>query len=324
MPPLERAGIEVHCLGGTGKRHFLPVVRRLTRLLSERRPQLVQSFLFHANLAGRIAARQAGVECVLSGIRVAERQQRWHLWLDRLTSRRVNRYVCVSQSVAQFSVAEGGLPAEKMVVIPNGIDLEHYPAEPADLSRFGVAPGRRVITYVGRLEPQKGVHWLLEMAPLWFARLPDCDLLLVGKGPDQPQLEQLATASGIGSRVHFAGWQADVPRILAASELLVLPSQWEGMPNVVLQAMASRLPVVSTDVEGVRELLGPQADSQTVAYGDSSGLSSRISQILSDVEQSKRLGELNRKRVAEEFSLQRMVAAYEDLWESLIGSKKTV
>ena len=123
-----------------------------------------------------------------------------------------------------------------------------------------------MVTFVGRLEKQKGVNWLIESAPLWLAELPDCHLLLVGDGPMRATLESAAAASGLGERIHFAGWRADVPEILAASDLLVLPSAWEGMPNVVLEAMASRRPVVATDVEGVRELLGPGADLQTVPY----------------------------------------------------------
>ena len=175
-----------------------------------------------------------------------------------------------ARRVAEFSAKRAGLPPEKLVVIPNGIDLDKYPArQPADLRAFGIAAGRRAVTFVGRLEPQKGVDWLIATAPHWLAKLPDCDLLLVGDGPLRPSLEAAAKAAGIADRVHFAGWRPDVPEILAASSLLVLPSLWEGMPNVVLEAMASRLPVVASDVEGVRELLGPNAARQTVAHGDS-------------------------------------------------------
>ncbi len=119
-------------------------------------------------------------------------------------------------------------------------------------------------------------EWLIETAGAWLASLPDCDLLLVGTGPLQGRLESACRAAGIADRVHFAGWRSDVPEILAASELLVLPSVWEGMPNVVLEAMASRRPVVATDVEGVRELLGPLAARQLVRYGDTQDLIDKI------------------------------------------------
>ena len=113
------------------------------------------------------------------------------------------------------------------------------------------------------------------------------------------------------------GWRPDVPEILAASGLLVLPSAWEGMPNVVLEAMASRRPVVATDVEGVRELLGPGAASQTSRYRDTQMLVEKIVGLMSDPKLSTAVGLENRRRAEENFGISRMVAAYEDLWESL-------
>ena len=155
------------------------------------------------------------------------------------------------------------------MVIPNGIDLGRYPASvAADLGPFGISPGHRPIVYVGRIEPQKGLDWLLANARSWLDRIPESELLLVGDGPQRADLERISQQAGITARVHFAGWRPEIPEILAASRLLILPSRWEGMPNVVLQAMASGLPVLATDVEGVRELLGEGADTQTVSPGN--------------------------------------------------------
>jgi glycosyltransferase involved in cell wall biosynthesis len=318
LPPLEAAGVEVHCLGGQGIWQFPLVVRRLKRLLAAQNPQVVQTFLFHANIVGRMAARHAGVKAVVSGIRVAERGSRWHLWLDRLTQGRVDRYVCVSRSVAEFSATRGGLSPAKLVVIPNGIDLEKYPArQPADLAALGVRPGRRIVAFVGRLEPQKGVRWLIETSPEWLTALPDCDLLLVGEGPLQHSLEAVCRAAGIAERVHFAGWRTDVPEILATSDLLVLPSAWEGMPNVVLEAMASGRPVVVSDVEGVRELLGPAAPEQTIRHGDTQDLIGKVVSFMRKPAVAAATGQQNRRWAEENFAISRMVAAYEHLWESL-------
>jgi glycosyltransferase involved in cell wall biosynthesis len=318
LPALETAGVEVHCLGGKTMWQFPLVVARLKRLLVVQNPQIIQTFLFHANVLGRIAARRARVEFVVSGIRVAERASRWHLWLDRLTAGWVDRYVCVSRPVAEFSQTRGGLPASKLVVIPNGVDLDRFPApQTADLSALGVPAGRRVVTFVGRLHRQKGVEWLIETAGAWLARLPDHDLLLVGTGPLQDRLESACRTAGITDRVHFAGWRGDVPEILTASDLLVLPSAWEGMPNVVLEAMASRRPVVATDVEGVRELLGPSAALQLVPYGNTQELINKIVGLMSDPAMAAAVGQQNRRRVEDQFPISRTISAYEDLWTSL-------
>ena len=320
IPPLEQAGIRVHCLGGRRSWQAPSIIARLAKLLARQNPQVLQTFLFHANLLGRLAARRARIPSVVSGIRVAERHSRWHLWADRITQRMVDRHVCVSRSVALFSAQHARLSADRIVVIPNGIDPEAFPArQPADLTRYGVGAGRRAITFVGRLTPQKGLDWLLETAPKWLAKLPECDLLLVGKGPQQKHLEQLSTRLGIANRVHFSGWQANVTEILAASQLLVLPSRWEGMPNVLLQAMATGLPVLATDVEGAAELLGHGAEKQTVAYGDSQVLLDKLIAIMSNPRMAIQLGEENRLRATHEFTLKRMVAQYETLWESLVA-----
>jgi glycosyltransferase involved in cell wall biosynthesis len=316
---LEGAGIEVHCLGARSSWQFVPIVRRLARLLAVQRPEILQTFLFHANVVGPLAARRSGVPHVVTGIRVAERRSRAYLWLERLAARRAERHVCVSRSVAEFSHAQGRLPTERLVVIPNGIDVDRYPARSAvDLTGLGLPPNRRAVTYVGRLDRQKGVRWLVETAPEWLAQLPNHDLLLVGKGPEQPALVALSEKLGVASRIHLSGWRSDVPEILRASNLLVLPSAWEGMPNVVLEAMASGLPVVATDVEGVRELLGPAAEAQVVPGGNSQAFSERIVAIASNPELAASLGQENRCRAEREFSLARMVAAYEGLYESLL------
>jgi glycosyltransferase involved in cell wall biosynthesis len=278
--------------------------------------------LFHGNIVGRIAARRAGVPRVVSGIRVAQRPGRWRLWLDRATDHLVDRHVCVSAAVAKFSAEQGRLPAEKLAVIPNGVDLTRFPAtSPADLAGCGAAAGRELVTYVGRLDRQKGLDWLLDTAAVWLPQLPKCDLLLVGKGPLQRQLAEQCRRLGLADRVHFAGWRPDIPEILAASRLLVLPSVWEGMPNVVLEAMAAALPVLATAAEGVEELLGRAAAEQTVKYGDTEAFVGKLTHLMEDRETAAQVVAKNRRRAEENFTLPGMVAAYETLWQSLLAGE---
>jgi glycosyltransferase involved in cell wall biosynthesis len=230
----------------------------------------------------------------------------------------VDRYVCVSQSVADFSASTARLPADKLVVIPNGIDLSRFHGvEPADLSNLGVS-GRRHVTFIGRLDVQKGLPQLLTTAADWLRRLPDCDLLLVGKGRLESALRRQCHDAGIADRVHFAGWRADIPAILAASSLLVLTSAWEGMPNVVLEAMASGLPVVATRVEGVDELLGPGFREQSVPYGKWKDFSDSVVRILGDRRLADRLGRENRSHTEHRFTITRAVESYQRLWEHIL------
>lgn len=320
VPKLESAGIEACCLGGRRALDAPRIAWKLARRLKAQRAEIVLTFLFHANLIGRFAARWAGSPHVVSGIRVAERESRWHLSLDRWTSRLVDRYVAVSQSVAAFSEREGGLPRERIVVIPNGVDIAIFDAAaPADLTELGLGRSRRTATYIGRLEPQKGLEALIASSKAWLERLPDHDLLLVGDGPQRKELESLVLRLGLDERVRFAGWRRDVPAILRASEMLLLPSRWEGMPNVVLEAMACRLPIVAMDVEGVGELLGPQRGEQTAPAGDLQVFAEKLFAIASSADLRARLGAENRRRVEQAFTWDAMVAAYAALFDELVG-----
>ena len=218
--------------------------------------QIIQTFLFHANIVGRFAARRAGVPRVVCGIRVAQRHPAWRLWLDRMTQRMVDRYVCVSQSVADFSASTARLPADKLVVIPNGIDIVTVQRRATGRSGDLGISGRRLVTFVGRLDVQKGLAQLLKTRATGCRGCPIATCCWWARGRWKAALRRQCRDAGIAQRVHFAGWRADIPAILAASSLLVLTSAWEGMPNVVLEAMASGLPVVATQAEGVGELLG--------------------------------------------------------------------
>jgi glycosyltransferase involved in cell wall biosynthesis len=323
LPTLDAAGVEVRYLELEHRWQVPVAIERLATWLESEHIDIVQTFLYHANVIGRLAARRLGKSGrgrprVVSGIRVAERRRRGRLRVERLTERWVDRHVCVSEAVARFSVDSGGLDAKRVVVIPNGVRQEAIAgAAPFELGQFGVAEGRHVITCVGRLDPQKNVAWLIETAPALLERLPDHDLLLVGGGSLRPQLEQMCTALGVAQRVHFAGWRADVAAVLRGSDLLVLPSLWEGMPNVVLEAMASGIPVVANDVEGVREVLGPSGDAQIAHPGDRDDFVDRVVDILQNNRLARELGAANARRAHEAYSIETMIGAYEALYESL-------
>lgn len=316
---LESVGVELHFLGGRRAADLPLVISRFVRLLQRQRPVILQSFLFHANLVSRWAGWRAGVPHMLSGVRVAERGALWHLWLDRATRCLVERYVCVSGDVAQFTRARMRLPAERVAVIPNGIDWRRFAAaKPKDLTELALPPGRRWIAYIGRLEPQKGVSELIDLSRQVLARLPNHDLLLVGEGPLKAQLQRDVLGGGFASRIHFAGWRGDVPQIMQGCELVVLPSHWEGMPNVILEAMAAGKAVVATAVEGVCELLGEYAARQTVAAGDYPSFLERMIDLARDDAERRRLGAANQSR-AKSFGWEAMVDSYERLFEQIAG-----
>ncbi len=323
VPQLEAAGIPVETLAARGAWDALRVVNTLAARWRLWQPHLVQTFLHHANILGRLAARRARVPHVVSGIRVAERRGRWRLRLDRWTDPLVERHVCVSEAVARYSRETAGLPARKLLVIPNGIDLARFTeVQPVTAAALGLPAGRRWMTYVGRLDAQKGLEWLVAQAPAWLAEHNQHDLLLVGEGPLRGELESAIHRHKLTERVHLVGWQEDVPGILAASDLLVLPSLWEGMPNVVLEAMALARPVLASDVEGVREVLGPDSEPQIAPPKDVQQWRTKLARLLADQALAEQLGARNRERVRQHFTLDAAVQAYAALFQSLAANDR--
>jgi glycosyltransferase involved in cell wall biosynthesis len=311
--------IAVSFLGGRSPWQAPLIYRRLANWLRQSRPDLLQCFLAHANVLGACAGHRLGIP-VVAGIRVAEQRLNGHRALQRWTAPLVNKHVCVSQSVAEFAERVMRLPREKLVVIPNGIDVARFIGQqPISLAELGVPPDRRMILFIGRLEPDKRPAWLVDRMPALAARLPNHDLMIVGRGPLEGRLRRQAAKLGVADRVHFVGWRPDVPQLLAAADLLALTSTSEGMPNVILEAMAAARPVVTTEVYGVQELLGSDHDGQITPTSDTHAFVDAVAQIAADRDLATRLGQRNRGRAADLFSLTITAAHYAALYDALVN-----
>ncbi|MDO4557964.1 MAG: glycosyltransferase [Planctomycetia bacterium] len=309
---LEKAGIPVHFLGAGGTRDLLRTLCRFGRLLRSVRPAIVQTFLFHATMVASITAGPAGIP-ICSGIRVADGRSSWRLRAERWVTRRwIRRVVCVSRGVADFSILNG-VPESKVLVIPNAVESPEIPRR-----RFSVPGGPRRLTAIGRLTKQKGFDWLLDAMAELVRRRPEWNVTLriVGSGEEEASLREKTERSGLRDRVIFAGWRPDVAEILRCeTDLFVLSSRWEGMANVVLEAMGQGLPVLATDVEGVRELIDTP---QIVPFGDTMAWCERCEAILRDPEKMREIGRRNRTLVVEDYSVDTMVRRYCEVWESVL------
>lgn len=319
--PLREAGVPVTCLGVDPRRPGRAVARLAAELRRPRPPALVQSALFHANVAARLAAPWAGRPWVVSGLRVAERQKGWHLKLDRLTARLAAGAVCVSEGVRRFSRDAGGWRDDRLVVIPNAVDVGPFDrAAAVPRPTLGVPDDAFLALFVGRLDEQKGLPVLFDAAERVAAVRPDWHLALAGDGPRRDWVrDRLAARPALAARVHPLGPRGDVPGLLRAADLLVLPSLWEGMPNVVLEAMAARRAAVATAVEGSEDLVVPGATGWLVPRGDPAALAAALLDAASDPERLRRYGEAARARAEAEFAPARTVRAYERLWAGLLG-----
>lgn len=315
---IRAAGIPVTCLD-VRRRFDIGVVWRLKRKLREFRPALIQSFLFHANIVSRLAAPLAGVPIVVAGIRVADREHPWHVALERATRGLVTHHVCVSEGVARFARDRMRIAPERTTVIPNAIDVEAHREAPAtDFSSLGVPAGARVLVNVGRLSPQKGQDILVNALEKLVPSFPDLHLVIAGKGPLESALRQQARELQIEGRVHLIGRSRDVPSLLRGATAFVLTSRWEGMPNVVLEAMAVGCPVVSTEAEGVPELLCDDEFGLRVPIDSVPELVAAINCVLTDRDAAADRARRAVEHLRQRFSVAAITAQYERLYASLI------
>ena len=314
---LVNAGVPIHYFGGATPLRAPLLLRQLAQQLQSDKIDLLQCFLLRANFLGPLAAKLAGIQHILGGIRVAERRGGGRWVLSKIASRYVDRWVCVSKSVADFAAQTMGLSENKLAVIGNGIDATRYAAERPGQTLSGLQSSRRYLLFVGRLDPQKGLEGLIAHLGPVLEAFEMYDVLVVGRGPLQPQLERQVDLAGLKERIRFLGYRDDVPQLMAASDLFVFPSRWEGMPNALLEAMAAGLPIASTAAEGVVELLGEASERQTVAVDDYAGLANRIVELLRDQPLRDELGKLNRRRALAEFSIEGAVRSYERLFRQI-------
>ena len=203
---------------------------------------------------------------------------------------------------------------EPVCTIANGVGPPPPPAAAADLRReWGLAAGLRLIVAVGRLVAQKRHDVAVEA----MARLPHAALVIVGEGPLRLSLERQIARLGLDSRVRLVCARADARAILGAADVVVQPSDWEGMPLVVLEAMSAARPVVATMSRGLRELLRDGVDGLMVPPGDAEALAAGVDRLLGDEDLARRVGETAAARVEREFTEAAMIAAYGSLWHTL-------
>lgn len=289
---------------------------RLRRVFRQKQPQAVFSFLHQANVYSRLAALGLGVP-IISGIRVADRR-RWVILTDRLTSRFSDCYVAVSSAVAETHARLCRLPPGKMTTIPNGVEIPQSKPEQSRKSNE--------LLFVGRLTPQKAPFDLLQAYVLLAEdEQLSANLTFVGDGELRPELEKTVADLGLQQQVSFAGQVDDVFRRMSESTLLVLPSLWEGMPNVVLEAMASGLPVVATSVDGTKDVIDDGRTGWLVQPGSPTELSTAISEALRSPNLRLEFAERAQTLVMEQFSWPSVVDRYEKLLRSLLahGDKRT-
>jgi glycosyltransferase involved in cell wall biosynthesis len=316
---LEVASATVHSLAGPGGPGA--AVRRACRLVAAGRPDLVHTTLFEADLVGRTAATLTRVPVVSSLVNAAyggdqaraPGLRRWKLRaaqaLDAATASRVVRFHAISNHVAELMAPRLRVPRGRIEVVPRARDAAalgtRTPARrDAARAALGLGPGTPTVLAAARHEHQKGLDVLLEAFPAVLEHAPGARLLVAGRtGNQTPLLERAVARLGLGSKVTFLGARADVPELLCAADVFVVPSRWEGLGSVLLEAMALETPIIASDLPAVREIVADPVTALLVPPGRPPALAAAAATALADPAAAADRARRARQRFLERFTI---------------------
>jgi glycosyltransferase involved in cell wall biosynthesis len=309
-----------------------PRIRRAAREVAGHLKRLRADVLcchgYKPDVIGWRAARQAAVPVVAvsHGWTAATLKVRLNELLDRVVLRWMDRVVCVSAAQA-VRVRRAGVPSDHVVVIRNAIRTEAFdkmdPSCRHEMQSWFAQPRSRIIAAAGRLSPEKGFDQCITAAALVAQQDPQAGFVLFGDGPLREKLARQVAAKGLTGTFVLAGFRGDVQRFLPSCDLVVLASWTEGMPVIVLEALAAGVPVVATAVGGTPEVVHNGVNGFLIPPGNPTELAERIAAVLGNETMRRGMGEQGRKLIGERFTFAAQARVYEELFAQIVqGSPK--
>jgi glycosyltransferase involved in cell wall biosynthesis len=318
VPEAEALGVPVTRLGRLERPWDLAAVPELARALRRLGADIVHVPLYsRASPYVRLAARLAGTPLTVAHEHCRDRPPgRLRRLVDRRLADGRTRFVAVSRS-DEATLRSAGIPAERIAVLPNGVDTARF--RPADRLAARAATGlpadRPLVLVAARLEPRKGQVDLLAALPALRRRVPDLVVAFAGDGPQARALPALAAAAGLGDATRFLGHRSDMPDLVAAADVVALPSRHEGLPLAVLEAMAGARAVVATDVGGTAEAVLDGLTGRLVPPRAPAALAAALGDLLGDPAGRSAMAERARERALEHFDIRattrRLMALYD-------------
>jgi glycosyltransferase involved in cell wall biosynthesis len=316
---IEAMDIPVRSFGmgeSLGEPHTARGLVSMARRLRAEHVQIVHGYLYMGNILGVLAGALAGTPIRLAAKRSLDRYPRpVQLHATRFANRFAHRIMCNAEAVRRFVQQEERPDPRKLAVIPNGISLATE--RPAPQRPAGVRADTRLVGTIGRLTWKKAYDDLLQAARRVCAVRQDVEFVMIGDGPLRGQLEQQARELGIRDRVHFLGEIQDAPALLAGFDVFVLSSIIEGMPNVLLEALAAERPAIVTRAGGMPEIVTHEKTGLLASPARPDELATGILRLLADPDEARCLGRAGRHMVEQRFSSTAMIASFERLYDEL-------
>lgn len=322
-PELEKSGIKVDLI--PFKSRLDPfALKKFVKYLKEEKFHLIHSHMYRSNVPATIAGRIAGVPVIVSQIHNVDTWQTFRqVWMDRFLCRYRAGLIAVSEEVKRDVVKVLRVPEEFCRVIYNGVSVENFENVKRDRRVFGeagIGENDVVVVMVSRLVEQKNPDIALKAFSEIVKKRPDAHLVFAGGGNMKNQLKALVEEKGLGGNIHFLGTRPDIAEILAASDIFTLPSSKEGFSNAILEAMASGLPVVVSDVGGNGEAVVDGESGFILPPGDAGVLKDKLLFLIENGERRLAMGRAANLR-AKEFSLDNMRNSVRQYYLSLLKNK---
>jgi glycosyltransferase involved in cell wall biosynthesis len=313
---IEAAGVPVISVGAEGATDVYRAVKRLRSILADARPSILHSQLFHANVLGRMLGRLGRVPVVISGYASTDPDMPLHrIAADLLTARLAHHYTANCNAVAKAVSRRTRIsPRQISVIYPGRSDpLEHRNL--SEIRKVRMQRPKPLLLAVGRLHRAKGHDVLLDA----LAALPfEFECVVVGDGPDRGRLEEQASQLGLSGRVRFVGSKVDPSEFFEQASIFVHPSNWEGMPGALIEAMFWELPIVATAVGGIPEAVVHRKSALLVSPGDASALAAALSWLVDKPDFAAALASQARENAVGRFRIAKVAKQWEDLYDRLL------
>jgi glycosyltransferase involved in cell wall biosynthesis len=302
----------------------------LCRLMRRERFDVIHLHLAFPGLVGRIAARAAGARCVLYMLhnisahdyaRPATRML--FATVERALGRWTDHFIAGSHAIRQKVIEKRLASPDRITTIHYGLDVsrfDHLPARAAMRRELGLPPDAPVVATVCRLEKQKGLGYLQEAFRRVCQQVPQAILLVVGKGPLEASMRAFAAQQGLEGSVRFLGWRSDIPRVLAAVDVLALASLWEAFGLIFAEAGLARVPVAATRVEGIPEVVRDGETGLLVPPEDAGALAEAILTLLCNRDLAARMGATGDAYIRANFTTDRMVLRHIEFYQKLLAT----
>jgi glycosyltransferase involved in cell wall biosynthesis len=318
LEPIVAAGVQVLSLGRSS-RAALSAWWPLISVLRDQRIDVLHTHKFGSNFWGTVIGRLAGVPVIIAHEHTWSYQgQLLRRFLDReVIARAAHVVLAVSREDRRRMIEIEHIDPDRIRFIPNGIPPKPLAHGAVVRAELGIPPEAPVIGTVGSLRPQKALPFLIECAALLTPDFPALRVLIVGDGSEETRIRSLIRTHDLGQTVILLGHRSDVPEIIAALDVAVSTSDWEGSPLSVMEYMAAGKPIVATRVGGVPDLVTNGVHGLLVERGDVRGLAQSIAELLRDAGLRAAMGARGRRRQRLEFDIDLMVRRLETLYEEL-------